>query len=117
MMINILGYEAKRPELKSKGTINITNRDDILTIEVSNPLNAADLPDIEKVLQEQQDFPQLIAGGKTRREKNSSCVKIYSTVMYTLGGSSYENRIVNNRFVARIQINTKDLEYHEDSIS
>lgn len=117
MMNNILGYEAKRPELKSKGTINITNIDDILTIEVSNPLNAADVPDIEKVLQEQQNFPQLIAGGKTMREKNSGCVKIYCTVMYTLGGSSYENTIVNNRFVARIQINTKDLEYHEDSIS
>ena len=117
MMNNILGYEAKRPELKGKGAICITNQDGVLTIEVSNPLNSSDVPAIEIVLQEQQNFPQLIAGGKTRREKNSGCVKIYSTVMYTLGGSSYENKIVNNRFVARIEINTKDIEYHEDSIS
>lgn len=76
MMNNILRYETKRPELKGKGEIHITREGNMLNIEVSNPVDEADIPEIEAILLEQQDFPSLIAGGKTRREKNSGCVKI-----------------------------------------
>lgn len=118
MMNNILRYETKRPELKGKGEIHITREGNMLNIEVSNPVDEADIPEIEAILLEQQDFPSLIAGGKTRREKNSGCVKIYSTVMYTLGGESqYENQLENNCFVAKIQIDTKKLLYNEDTVS
>ena len=109
MMNNILKYEEKRPHLRGKGEIHITREADLLKIEVSNPVDQADIQEIEAILVEQQDFPALIAGGNTRRDKNSGCVKIYSTVMYTLGGESqYENRLENNCFVAKIQIDTKN---------
>lgn len=118
MMNNILKYESKRPNLKGKGEIHITKQGDLLNIEVSNPVEQADVKEIEDILMEQQDFPSLIAGGKTRRDKNSGCVKIYSTVMYTLGGESqYENHLENNCFVARIQMDTNKLKYNEDSVS
>lgn len=118
MMNNILRYETKRPEFKGKGEIHITREGNILNIEVSNPVNQADIKEIDAILIEQQDFPALIAGGKTRREKNSGCVKIYSTVMYTLGGESqYENQLENNCFVAKIQIDTNKLKYNEDTVS
>ena len=117
MMNNILRYETKRPQYKGKGEIHITREGDILNIEVSNPVDDADIKEIEAILLEQQDFPSLIAGGKTRRDKNSGCVKIYSTVMYTLGGESqYENQLENNCFVARIQIDTKNIIYNEDTV-
>lgn len=117
MMNNILRYETKRPRLRGKGEIHITKEGELLNIEVSNPVDEADRAEIEKILLEQQDFPSLIAGGKTRREKNSGCVKIYSTVMYTLGGrSQYENQLENGCFVARIQIDTKGLKYEEDTV-
>lgn len=83
MMNNILGYEATRPNLKGKGKISIVHNKDVLFIEVSNPVDKADLENIQSILKEQQNFPLLIDGGKTRRDKNSGCVKIYSTVMYT----------------------------------
>lgn len=118
MMNNILRYETKRPQLKGKGEIHITREEDVLIIEVSNPVDQVDIKEIEAILLEQQDFPALIAGGKTRRDKNSGCVKIYSTVMYTLGGESqYKNQLDNNRFVAKLQIDTKIIEYNEDTIS
>lgn len=118
MMNNILKYETKRPHLKGKGEIHITKQGYLLNIEVSNPVDQTDVKEIEDILMEQQDFPSLIAGGKTRRDKNSGCVKIYSTVMYTLGGESqYENQLENNCFVARIQMDTKKLKYDEDPIS
>lgn len=118
MMNNILGYETKRPQLKGKGCINIYSKDGILYIEVSNPIDSNDLESIQKILGEQQNFPLLIAGGKTRKEVNSGCVKIYSTVMYTLGmGNKYENSIENNCFMAKLQIDTKKLKYNENTIS
>lgn len=117
MMNNILRYETKRPRLKGKGEIHIAKEDDVLIIEVSNPVDQVDIQEIEAILLEQQDFPSLIAGGKTRRDKNSGCVKIYSTVMYTLGGESqYKNQLENNCFIAKIQIDTKKLKYNEDTI-
>lgn len=118
MMNNILGYETKRPRLKGKGVIYITRDGGVLNIEVRNPVDKVDIPEIKAILLEQKDFPSLIAGGKTRREKNSGCVKIYSTVMYTLGGESkYENLLENDCFVARIQIDTNKLKYNEDTVS
>ena len=117
MMNNILIYETKRPQYKGKGEINITKVGDMLNILVSNPVDETDIAEIEAILLEQKDFPSLIAGGKTRRDKNSGCVKIYSTVMYTLGGESqYENQLENNCFVAKIQIDTKNLIYNEDIV-
>jgi len=117
MMNNILKYETRRPQYKGKGEIHITREGEMLNIEVSNPVDEADIKEIEDILSEQQDFPSLIAGGKTRRDKNSGCVKIYSTVMYTLGGESqYENQLENNRFVAKIQIDTNKMIYNEDSV-
>ena len=118
MMNNILQYETKRPHFKGKGEIHITRVGDMLSIVVSNPVDKIDIPEIEAILLEQRDFPSLIAGGKTRRDKNSGCVKIYSTVMYTLGGESqYKNQLENDCFVARIQIDTNNLKYNEDTIS
>jgi hypothetical protein len=118
MMNNILGYETKRPTLKGKGRIFIDNIDGILHIEVSNPIDSNDLDSIQKILEEQKNFPQLIAGGKTRKEVNSGCVKIYSTVMYTLGnGNKYENKVENDCFIARLHIDTKNLKYDENTIS
>ena len=118
MMNNILDYETKRPGLKGMGRIKISNIDDILYIEVSNPIDSKDNEELRRVIQEQQDFPSLIAGGKTRKEGNSGCMKIYSTVMYTLGASNkYENSIENDSFIARIQIDSKLLKYNEDTTS
>lgn len=115
MMNNILAYELKRPSLAGKGSIEILRDGDSVVITVSNPLDLADLMAIEDVLKEQKDFPALIEKGKTRKEKNSGCVKIYSTVMYSLRGKSYENSIVDNRFVSKIVINTKHLEFDENT--
>ena len=117
MMNNILDYELKRPYLAGKSSIEILRDGDSVVITVSNPLDPADLMAIENVLKEQKDFPALIEKGKTRKEKNSGCVKIYSTVMYSLRGKSYENSIVENRFVSKIVINTKPLEFDEDTDS
>lgn len=119
MMNNILGYESKRPTLKGQGKILITGSKDRLYIEVSNPIDESDVDNLKKIVAEQKEsIPLLIAGGKTRRESNSGCVKIYSTVMYTLGyGNKYENSVEDNRFVARIELNTKYLKFHEDIAS
>lgn len=118
MMNNILGYERKRTNQRGKGIIRISNIDDKLEIEVSNPVEELDVDQLKKVIEDQRNIPSMIAGGKTRRENNSGCVKIYSTVMYTLGiGNKYENLLKDGRFVAHIIINTKKLIYHEDSIS
>lgn len=118
MMNNILGYEGKRPNLRGKGTICITNTSDRLKIEVSNPVDELDVEELNKVIENQKNIPTLIASGKTRRENNSGCVKIYSTVMYTLGiGNKYMNILEEGNFVAQIEINTKKLIYHEDTIS
>lgn len=118
MMNNILDYETKHPKLKGNGQIKINNVDGMLFIEVSNPIDVNDLEDIQKILEEQQNFPLLIAGGKTRKEVNSGCVKIYSTVMYTLGaGNKYENKVENDCFMAKLQIDTKHLIYDENTIS
>lgn len=118
MMSNILKYETRRPHLKGKGEIHISRTGDLMSIIVSNPVDATDIEEIKTILLEQHNFPALIAGGKTRRDKNSGCVKIYSTVMYTLGGESrYENLLNNNCFIAKLQIDTKNLIYHDDSIS
>lgn len=119
MMNNILGYESKRPALRGKGKILISSSNDRLCIEVSNPIDIGDVEGLKKMVAEQKsNIPVLIAGGKTRRESNSGCVKIYSTVMYTLGfGNKYENRVEDDCFVARIELNTKKLKFHEDTIS
>ena len=118
MLNNILGYEEKRPALKGKGEIEIKNINDQLFIEVSNPIDKKDIEDLKRIVKDQKDIPSWIAGGKTRKEGNSGCMKIYSTVMYSLGGENlYENSIQNNRFIAKIRIDTKQLKYHEDTIS
>ncbi len=118
MLNNILGYEARRPSLKGKGEIHINNIDDQLFIEVSNPIDKRDVEELNKIVREQKKIPSWIAGGKTRREGNSGCMKIYSTVMYSLGaGNLYENSIQHNRFLAKIRIDTKQLKYYEDTIS
>ncbi len=118
MMNNILQYEAKRPSLKGKGEIHISKEKECLIIEVSNPVDPRDSKQIMQILAEQQDFPALIAGGKTRRENNSGCVKIYSTVICTLGGDSqYNNQLRNGSFIARIRIDTNNMKYNENSIS
>lgn len=118
MMNNILEYEAKRPNCKGKSKINIARDGNILRIIVSNPIDEADIQDLKKIVEAQKNIPELIASGKTRREKNSGCVKIYSTVMYTLGsGNWYENFIENNHFLAHIEIDTKNLLYNEDTDS
>lgn len=118
MMNNILHYETKRTALKGKGKIHITREDDMMNIVVSNPVDSADIAEIEAILLDQRNFPSLIAGGKTRRDKNSGCVKIYSTVMYTLGGKSqYENQLEDGCFVARILIDTNKMIYNEDTVS
>ena len=118
MMNNILGYETIRPNLKGKGNIQISNVDGKLSIILSNPVGASDINELKRVIEEQKNFPSLIAGGKTRRENNSGCVKIYSTVMYTLGsGNYYENKLENGSFVAHILINDSNLIYYEDTDS
>ena len=118
MMNNILGYETIRPNLKGKGNIQISNVDGKLSIILSNPVEASDINELKRVIEEQKNFPSLIAGGKTRRENNSGCVKIYSTVMYTLGsGNYYENKLENGSFVAHILINDSNLIYYEDTDS
>ncbi len=73
---------------------------------------------MKHIVDDQKNIPTLIAGGRTRRETNSGCIKIYSTVMYSLGsGNKYENRVDGNCFIAHIEINTKNLEYNEDTFS
>lgn len=118
MMNNILGYERQRKHCKGKGEISIKNTGDRLYIEVSNPLDDADIPALRHIVEEQKNIPALIASGKTRRENNSGCTKIFSTVMYTLGsGNKYENVIKDNRFFAHIEIATKNLMYNENTNS
>lgn len=117
MMNNILGYETKRPDFRGKGKISVHRNGDLLHIDVSNPIDNCDLEDIQNILEEQQNFPMLIAGGKTRKEKNSGCVKIYSTVMYTLGmDNKYGNKVENGCFVASLEINTEKLIYDENIV-
>ncbi len=117
MLNNILGYEARRPSLKGKGEIHINNINDQMFIEVSNPIDKRDVEDLNRIVQEQKNIPSWIAGGKTRKEGNSGCMKIYSTVMYSLGaGNLYENSIQHNHFLAKIRIDTKQLKYYEDTI-
>ena len=107
MMNNVLGYESKRSILKGKGRILVKKTDNFLYIEVRNPIDERDMREITGILKEQENFPMLIANGKTRKEKNSGCVKIYSTVMYTLGNENkYVNTVENDCFVARLVINT-----------
>ena len=84
MMNNILGYEAKRPHCKGKGEIDIALDGDKLHIIVSNPIDEVDIPELKRIVEAQKNIPELIARGKTRHENNSGCIKIYSTVMYTL---------------------------------
>lgn len=118
MMNNILGYEAKRPHCKGKSEIDIAREGDKLHIIVSNPIDEIDITELKRIIEAQKNIPELIASGKTRRENNSGCIKIYSTVMYTLGpGNCYENVIENNRFSAHIEIDTKNLRYNEDTDS
>lgn len=118
MMNNILGYEAKRPNLRGKGSIIIYNTDGRLYIDVSNPLDKTDIQELKQIVDNQKNIPTLIAGGRARRETNSGCIKIYSTVMYSLGsGNKYENIVDSNCFIAHIEINTKNLEYNEDTFS
>ena len=119
MMNNILGYETKRPALRGQGEIKIENVEENLLIEVSNPLDGVDVNELKQKVEEQKNsIPVLIAGGRARRESNSGCVKIYSTVMYTLGfGNKYENMVENDCFIARIELNTKNLKYNEDTVS
>ncbi len=118
MMNNILGYEAKRPHCKGKSEINIARKGNKLRIIVSNPIDDIDIQELERIVEAQKNIPELIASGKTRHENNSGCIKIYSTVMYTLGsGNRYENVIENNRFSAHIEIDTKNLQYNEDTDS
>ena len=115
MMNNILGYETKRSAFKGKGKIIVRKAGDILNIEVSNPVDERDIEEIRGILKEQQNFPMLIASGKARKEKNSGCVKIYSTVMYTLGDENkYLNTVEENCFVARLEIDTKGFIYNEN---
>lgn len=117
MMNNILGYEAKRPNLRGKGRILISNTNDRLYIEVSNPLEDADIQDVKQVIGNQKNMPALVVKGKTRGENNSGCIKIYSTVMYSLGNDNkYENIVEDKRFVAHIEIDTKNLRYNENTV-
>lgn len=118
MMNNILAYEENRDSCKGKGEIKICGTDGHLSIEVSNPVEERDIPRLLHIIEGQKDIPSLIANGNTRRENNSGCIKIFSTVMYTLGSDNrYENLIVDDRFKAKIEINTKNMIYHEDSDS
>ena len=117
MLNNILGYEKGHGEMADNAKI-IVNRDgDFLSIEVSNPIEAGDLDDKRQIIDEQENFRVMLSKGKSRHEKNSGCVKIYSTVYFSLGGELYKNAIEETNFVARIRINTKKLEYHEDPAS
>ena len=117
MMNNILGYEAKRSALKGGGKIIVNNIAGKLLIEVSNPIDSADIEGLHSILRDQKNFPDLIAGGKTRKENNSGCIKIYSTVMYTLGAKNkYENCVENGHFIAKIEIDKSNIVYDEDII-
>jgi len=117
MMNNILGYEAKRCALKGGGKIIVNNVAGKLLIEVSNPIDSADIDGLHSILRDQKNFPDLIAGGKTRKENNSGCIKIYSTVMYTLGAKNkYENCVENGHFIAKIEIDKSNIVYDEDII-
>ncbi len=118
MMNNILAYEKKRPQFKGMAEIKISETDSRLSIEVSNPLEKSDIPNLQRIIDGQSNLPDLIASGKTRRENNSGCVKIFSTVMYALGSANrYANVIENDRFTAKIEINPKTLLYDEDTDS
>lgn len=118
LMNNVLGYETKRPSIKGQGKIEIKNTNSTLQITMSNPICKNDIEELQKIILDQKNIPSRIAGGKTRKEGNSGCMKIYSTVMYSLGtGNTYENTLEDGQFVSEIQINTSNLKYHEDIIS
>jgi len=108
---NILGYSKKR-KLDTKFTVNVSELNDTIQIEIRNPIKEEDIALTQKMIEEVRGkYDTLISKGISRGEGNSGIAKIYNVVMNILGdeNNQYEMNISDGEFISKITLNITQL--------
>lgn len=103
---NVTSY-CKKAKMPINCKVEITEKNEMLCIKVSNKLLATDIEIVKATIEhfENQEHSLLMAG-MGRRERSSGIVKISNIVANLLPGkNSYKNSIENSMFIASININ------------
>lgn len=110
---NALDYE-KLHEMRQKWIIDVAEVDGSMHIKVSNPIRKDDVESLKlKVEEINKTLDEMLYEGKSRKEGNSGCLKIFNAVNYHLGSSNnqYKNEIDENenKFVVNVVIELKPI--------
>lgn len=108
---NILGY-CKRKHLDTGFEIKVSEIDNMLVVEIINPINDEDVETtLERVNKTRDKCDTLISKGISRGEGNSGIAKIYNVVMNILGdrNNQYEMSVNEGKFVTKILLNITHL--------
>ena len=110
---NALDYE-KLHKMRQKWIISVTEEDGSMLIKVSNPISKEDVESLKLKVDEINKTPdEMLYEGKSRKEGNSGCLKIFNAVSYHLGSNmnQYKNEIDENenRFVVNVVIELKPI--------
>lgn len=110
---NAMDYE-KLHRMRQKWIISVTEEDGSMIIKVSNPIREKDVESLKlKVNEINKTHDEMLYEGKSRKEGNSGCLKIFNAVSYHLGSSNnqYKNEIDENenKFVVNVVIELKPI--------
>lgn len=112
LLNNVLDYEKKGHVQSGLGEVSVFESENYLDISVSNPIAKEDIPELNRILEEQDGkYSSLLSSGQSRLEGKSGFTKIYNIINNILHSedNSYQNKLDGELFVAKIQINTQKL--------
>lgn len=110
---NALDYE-KQNKMGQRWAIDVTEENGYMHIKVSNPIRKEDIESLKsKVDDINQTLDETLYKGKSRKEGNSGCSKIFNAVRYHLGSNNnrYKNEIdeTNSRFIVDVVVELKPI--------
>lgn len=112
LLNNVLDYEKKGHIQRGMGEVKVLETAGGVNITVCNPIAEEDIPELKKILEEQEGkYSSLLNRGRSRLEGKSGFTKIYNIVNNILHSedNSYHNELNGEMFVAKILINTQKL--------
>ena len=110
---NALDYE-KLHKMRQKWVIDVAEEKGYMLIKVSNPIRKEDVESLKQKVDDINKAPNdMLYEGKSRKEGNSGCLKIFNAVHYHLGSNNnqYKNEIDENenRFVVNVILELKPI--------
>lgn len=110
---NALDYE-KLHKMRQKWVIDVAEEEGFMLIKVSNPIRKEDVESLKQKVDDINKAPNdMLYEGKSRKEGNSGCLKIFNAVHYHLGSNNnqYQNEIDENEntFVVNVILELKPI--------